>query len=74
MPFTNKYYRTWSSMINLWIEDSFYDLSEVKNLAVRKTQFYLLRTFKRKCFGEYDTVTLTMVYMNVFHDMVSQNS
>ena len=31
----------------------------------------LLRAFKRKRFGEYDAVTLTMFYVKVLHDMVS---
>ena len=47
--------------------DRFKDLSKVKNPAVGKA-------FKRKCFGEYDVATLTMFYLKVLHDMVSQNS
>ena len=43
--------------------DRFQDLSKVKNPAV-----------KRKCFGEYDAVTLTMLYLKVLRDIVSQNS
>ena len=45
-------------------------LSAVSKAKVQQ----LLRAFKRKCFGEYDAVTLTMLYLKVFHDMVSQNS
>ena len=56
-------------------EDRFQDLSKVKNLAVSKANvYYILGTFKRKCFGGYDAVTLTMLYLNVVHDMVSQTS
>ena len=50
--------------------DRFQDLSKVKNPAVSKAKVYqLLRAFKRKCFGEYDVVTLTMLYLKVVHDM-----
>ena len=55
--------------------DRFQDLSKVKNPAVRKAKVQqLLTTFKRKCFGGYDGVTLTMLYLKVLHVMVSQNS
>ena len=30
--------------------------------------------FQRKRFGEYDFVTVTMLYLKVLHDVVSQNS
>ena len=30
--------------------------------------------FKRKIFGEYDVVTVIMLYLKVLHDVVSQNS
>ena len=53
--------------------DRFQDISKVKNPAVSKAKA-LLKIFKRKCFGEYDTVTLTMLYVKVLHDMLSQNS
>ena len=55
--------------------DRFQYLSKVKNPAVSKVKVQqLLRAFKRKCFGAYDAVTLTMLYLKVLHDMVSQNS
>ena len=55
--------------------DRVHDLSKVKNPAVTKAKVQkLLRAFKRKCFKEYDAVTLTMLYSKVVHDMVSQNS
>ena len=34
-PLTNKHWRTWSSMINLWIDS---DLSKVKNSAASKAK------------------------------------
>ena len=56
-------------------EDRLQDISKVKNPAVSKAKVkQLLRAFKRKCFREYDAVTLTMLYLKVLHDMVSQNS
>ena len=55
--------------------DRFQDLSKLKNPAVRKAKVYqLLRAFKRKCYREYDAVTLSMLYLEVILDMVSQNS
>ena len=66
--------------------ERFQDISKVKNPAVSKAEVKkLLRAFKRKCFyldlskvinvlGNNDAVTLTMLYLKVFHDMVSQNS
>ena len=56
-------------------EDRLQDISKVKNPAVSKAKVkQLLRAFKRKCFPEYDAVTLTMLYLKVLHDMVLQNS
>ena len=56
-------------------EDRLQDISKVKNPAVSKAKVkQLLRAFKRKCFREYDAVTLTMLYLKVLHDMVLQNS
>ena len=55
--------------------DKFDDLSKKKNQQrKRPTITQLLRTFKRKWFWLYDTITLTMLQLKVFHDMVSQNS
>ena len=53
--------------------DRFQDISKVKNPAVSKEKVQqLLRIFKRICFGKYDAVTLTMLYLKVLHDMASQ--
>ena len=53
--------------------DRFQDLLKVKNSAVSKAKVKsLLKAFKS--FGEYDAVTVTMLYLKVLHDMVSQNS
>ena len=53
----------------------FQDISQEKNPAVSKAKLsHLLTAFKRKCFGEYDAVILTAVYLKVFLDMVSQIS
>ena len=46
--------------------DRFQDLSKVWNPAVTKA--------KDNVWGEYDAVTLTMLYLKVPHDMFSQNS
>ena len=55
--------------------DRFENISKVRNPAVSKAKVYqLLRAIKRKCFGEYDAVTLNMLYLKVLHDMVLQNS
>ena len=55
--------------------DRFQDMFKVKNSSVSKAKVKsLLKAFKRKCFGKYDAVTVTMLYLKVLHDMVSQNS
>ena len=55
-------------MINLWID--FQDLLKVKNTAFRRQRSnnYLEIKKKKKCFGEDDAVTLTMLYLKVLHD------
>ena len=54
--------------------DRLQDLSIVKNPGVSKAKvLQLVDAFKRKNFGEYDTVTLTMFYLKFRHDKVSQN-
>ena len=72
-PLTNKHCRAWSSTINLWIDSSTCEKYTIL-LSARERSNNYVRAFKRKCFGEYDTVTLTMLYLKVLHDMVSQNS
>ena len=54
--------------------DRFQDISKVKNPAVSKesSSNYFERS-KENVLGEYDAVTLTMLYLKVLHDMVSQN-
>ena len=54
--------------------DRFQDISKVKVPAVSKqrTSNYL-EPSKKYVLGEYDAVTLTMLYLKV-HDIVSQNS
>ena len=54
--------------------DRLQDLSIVKNPGVSKAKvLQLVDAFKRKNFGEYDTVTLTIFYLEFRHDKVSQN-
>ena len=54
--------------------DRLQDLSIVKSPGVSKAKvLQLVDAFKRKNFGEYDTVTLTMFYLKFRHDKVSQN-
>ena len=72
-PLKNKHDRTWSSMINWWIDSRTCQKYRIL-LSARQRSNKLLRTFKRKCFWEYDAVTLTMIYLKILHDMVSQNS
>ena len=43
-------------------------------LSVRQRSSNYLKPSKENVLGEYDAVTLTMLYLNVLHDMVSQNS
>ena len=53
----------------------FQNISKVKNPAVSKERSSnYLEPSKENILGEYDVVILTMLYMKVFHDMVSQNS
>ena len=55
--------------------DKSQDLSEVKNLlSARQMSNNYLELSKRKCFWEYDAVTLTMIYLKVLHNIISQNS
>ena len=42
--------------------------------AKQSSNNYLELSKKKKKLGEYDTVTLTMLYVKVRHDMVLQNS
>ena len=70
---TNKYCRTCSSMINLWIDSRTCQKHRIL-LSERQSSKKLPRAFKRKCFGEYNAVTLTRIYLKFVHDMVSRNS
>ena len=72
-PLKNRHDRTWSSMINWWIDSRTCQKYRIL-LSARQRSNKLLRAFKRKCFWEYDAVTLTMIYLKILHDMVSQNS
>ena len=66
---TNKHCRAWSSMINLWIDSRTCLKYEILLLARQRSNSYLER--ERKCSGEYNAATLTMLYVKVVHDMVS---
>ena len=56
--------------------DRFQDISKVKtNPAVSKARSSnYLEPSKENVLGEYDAVTLTMLYFKVLHGMVLQNS
>ena len=56
--------------------DRFQDISKVKNPAASKAKVSsnYLEPSKENVLGKYDAVTLTILYLNVLHDMVSQNS
>ena len=71
-PLTNKHCRAWSSMINLWIDSMTFQKYRI--LSARQRSNNYLELLKGNILGEYDAVTLTMLYLKVLHDMVSQNS
>ena len=57
------------------IVDKFLDISKVKNPAVSKAKvLQLLRAFKENILGEYDAVTLTMLYLKFLRYMISKSS
>ena len=67
---TNKHCRK-SFMINLCIDSRTCQSYRIL-LSATHWSNKLLRAFKRKYFGEYDAVTLTLRYLKVLHDMISQ--
>ena len=72
---TNKHCRAWSSMINLWIDFKTYQKQRIL-LSAGQGPSNNLQPSKTKIFfgGEYDAVTVTMLFLKAPHDMVSQNS
>ena len=55
--------------------DKFQDTSKIKNPAVSKPKSTnYLEPSKENVLEEYNAVTLTMLYLKVLNDMVSQNS
>ena len=66
-PLTDNHCRTWSSMIILWIDSRTRQKYRIL-LSTRKrsNNYSWLTPFKRKCFGEYDAVTLTILYLKLF--------
>ena len=54
--------------------DRFQDMSKVKNPAVSKRSSNYLEFSKETFWQKYNTVTLTMAYLEVLHDMLSQSS
>ena len=54
--------------------DSFRDISKVKNPAAARQRSNNYLEPNENVLGEYDTVTLTMFYLKVLNDLVSQNS
>ena len=79
-PLTSKHCMTWSSVINLWKDSghikSMQQVCIIKTilLSTRQMSSNYLESSKENVLGEYDAVTLSMLYLRVFHDMVSQNS
>ena len=53
--------------------DRLLDQSKVKNAAFSKSNNYLELSKKTVLWNNH-SVTLTMIYLKVLHDMVSQNS
>ena len=72
-PLTNEHCKTWSSMINLWIDSRTNQKLRIPLLARQRSSNYLELSSKN-VFGEYDAVTLTRLYLKVLHGMISQNS
>ena len=72
-PLTNEHGKTWSSMINLWIDSRTYQKLRIPLLARQRSSNYL-ELSSENVFGEYDAVTLTRLYLKVLHGMISQNS
>ena len=53
--------------------DKSQDIPKAKNPAVSKAA--ITQSIQKKMFwGEYDAITLTMLYLKVLHDMVKQDS
>ena len=62
-------------MINLWIDFKTYQKQRIL-LSAGQGPSNNLQPSKTKIFfaGEYDAVTVTMLFLKAPHDMVSQNS
>ena len=60
-PLTNKHCRTWSFMINLWVDSRTYQKSRTLPSAGQRSSNYL-EPSKENVLGEYDAVTLSMLY------------
>ena len=55
--------------------DRFKNVSKVRILlSARQRSSNLRKTSKENVLGDYNAVTLKMLYLKVLHDMVSQNS
>ena len=70
---TNKHFRTWSSIINLWIDSRTFQKLRILLSARQRSNNYL-ELSKESVLEDNDAVTLTMIYLKVLHDMVSRNS
>ena len=60
-------------MINLWVDFRTYQKQRILLSAGQRASINL-EPSKTNVFEENDAVTLTMLYLKVLHDMVSQNS
>ena len=60
-------------MINLWIDFRTCQKQRIL-LSARESSNNYLELSKENVLGEYDAVTLTMLYLKGLHDIVSQNS
>ena len=58
----------------LWKNSRSFQKLRILLSASERPNNYLLTAFKIKCFGQYDTVTLTIPYLKVLHHKISQNS
>ena len=67
-----KSWRGMDIMINLWIDSRTYQKQRIM-LSARQRSSDSLNLSKQNVFGQYDAVTLTMLYLKVVHDVISQN-
>ena len=56
-------------MVNLWINSK--TCQKYRILLSARQRYYNYLELSKKCFGGYDAVALTMLYLKVLQDIVS---